>query len=154
MLHCYIDKLLHCHIATLIHCCLTHLYRLTSVERATYVNIYSFNVGKNIISINCLIKPIGGRLRYITNKSHKILKTVILWLHIIDYSTLMVAKNVKTTVMNSNWMRPFHLHPCPRLEVIVDVDIQAWWYWGVFEENVSRSLIWTWDNGDKQTHVV
>ena len=55
--------------------------------------------------------------------------------------------------MNSNWMRPFHLHPCPRLEVIVDVDIQAWWYWGVFEENVSRSLIWTWDNGDKQTDV-
>ena len=65
----------------------------------------------------------------------------------------MVAKNVKTTVMNSNWMRPFHLHPCPRLEVIVDVDIQAWWYWGVFEENVSRPLIWTWDNGDKQTDV-
>ena len=28
--------------------CLTHLYRLTSVVQTTYVNIYCFNIGKNI----------------------------------------------------------------------------------------------------------
>ena len=86
----------------------------------------------------------------------------------------MVAKNVKTTVMNSNWMRPFHLHPCPRLEVIVDVDRQAnmimltlWSVWSkmcqdrsygleqiVYSMKGSTCPFWSWWSGKTEISIV